>query len=254
MSKKEKILKKSLKDLFFKLKIKKGSKIILHSNTAGLLQLSNSKKSLDFFFQLLLKTIGKSGTLVIPTYNYDFTKGKVFDKKKSPSQIGIFGNYMIKKYFKNRTNNPIFSHLVFGKDFEKLIGANDNDVFGNQSFFSELERLDFLIVCFCCSPASITFSHYIENKMKVNYRFKKKFEGYLKDKENIKKIEVVYNVGKKNVNYSIKEKNLLKLVNNRDFLQISFGRFYCYSVKTKYYSKILQNKIKSNVKFLIKDF
>lgn len=253
MSKKEKILKKNLKDLFFKLKIKKGSKIILHSNTAGLLQLSNSKKSFDIFFQLLLQTIGKTGTLVIPTYNYDFTRGKVFDKKKSPSQIGVFGNYMLKKYFKNRTNNPIFSHLVFGKDFEKLMGTNDNDIFGNQSFFSELERLDFLIVCFCCSPASITFNHYIENKMNVGYRFLKKFVGFKKSTKGLEKTKISYYVGRKKTNYLIKEKNLLSLVNNKKFLETSFGRFNCYSVNAKYYSKIIQKKISLNDKFLIRD-
>ena len=253
MLKKEKIFKKKLKSLLFKLKIKRGSNIILHSNSAGLLQFYKKISSFDIFFNLLLNQIGKNGTLVIPTYNYDFTKGKTFDQKKSFSQVGNFGNHLLKKYYRKRTSNPIFSHLVFGKYYQKLMNIKNCELFGDKSFFSYLEKLDFRIICFCCSPASITFNHYIENKMKVNYRFKKKFEGYLKNKENIKKIEVVYNVGKKNVNYLIKEKNLLKLVNNRNFLQISFGRFYCYSVKARYYSRVLQRKIKSNVKFLIKD-
>ena len=31
---------------------------------------------------MLIKQIGNKGTLIIPAYNYDFTKGKTFDLKK----------------------------------------------------------------------------------------------------------------------------------------------------------------------------
>ncbi len=248
---KEKNLKKKINTLFLKLKIKKGSKIILHSNTAGILQFNNKEKKLDLLFNMLIKKIGTNGTLIIPTYNYDFTKGKTFDKKKSPSQVGFFSNYLLKKFSFNRSNDPIFSHLIFGKLSSKLIKIECKEVFGKQSIFNLLEKLNFKIICFCCSPATITFNHFIENKMRVKYRFKKKFIGKIKNKNSYNTKSLIYYVGKKNISYTIKNKNILKLVDNINFLKVNFGKFICYSVDAKFYSKAIQRGIRDNEKFLI---
>lgn len=251
MLKKEKYLKKKIYSLFLKLKIKKRSKIILHCNTAGIFQFSKNKKNLDLFFNMLIKQIGNKGTLIIPAYNYDFTKGKTFDLKKSPSQVGFFSNYLLKKFSCNRSNDPIFSHLIFGKDSSKLKKIESSEIFGKESIFNLLEKLNFKIICFCCSPSTITFNHFIENKMQVKYRFKKRFIGKIKNKNSFRKKIITYYVGKKKVDYTIKDKNILKLVDNANFLKINFGKFICYSVNAKFYSKAIQKGIRGNEKFLI---
>ena len=78
---------KEINFLFKKLKIKKNDNILLHSNSAGINQIKILKKDKAKFYNLfinaLLKKIGSKGTLVMPTYNYDFTKGKTFDYNKS---------------------------------------------------------------------------------------------------------------------------------------------------------------------------
>ena len=101
--------------LFDKLKIGKKDSIVLHSNFAGIYQYEKffSNKLYNYFLKFLLKRIGKSGTLLIPTYNYKFTNGIVYDPKKSLSQVGSFSNYLIKHHSKNRTYEPVFNHLVF---------------------------------------------------------------------------------------------------------------------------------------------
>lgn len=250
---KEKNLKKKINTLFLKLKIKKGSKIIFHSNSAGILQFINKEKSLDLLFNMLMKKIGANGTLIVPTYNYDFTKGKTFDKKKSPSHVGFFSNYLLKKFSLNRSNDPIFSHLIFGKLSRKLIKIESKEVFGKQSIFNQFEKLNFRIVCFCCSPATITFNHFIENKMQVKYRFKKKFTGRIKSKNSYNTKSLIYYVGKKNISYTITDKNILKLVDNTNFIKVNFGKFICYSVDVKYYLRAIQKGIRNNEKFLIQN-
>ena len=250
---KEKNLKRKINTLFLKLKIKKGSKIILHSNSAGILQFINKEKSLDLLFNMLMKKIGANGTLIVPTYNYDFTKGKTFDKKKSPSHVGFFSNYLLKKFSLNRSNDPIFSHLIFGKLSRKLIKIESKEVFGKQSIFNQFEKLNFKIVCFCCSPATITFNHFIENKMQVKYRFKKKFTGKISNKNSYNTKSLIYYVGKKNISYTIKDKNILKLVDNTNFIKVNFGKFICYSVDVKFYSRAVQKGIRNNEKFLIQN-
>ena len=98
MLKKKFNFKKELNSLFNKLNIKKGSNIMLHSNAAGISQYTllkkNRKKFYKIFFNSLLKKIGRGGTLVIPTYNYDFLKGKPEAVRPSASwglDVGVLG-------------------------------------------------------------------------------------------------------------------------------------------------------------------
>ena len=118
----QKNLNKRLELLFRSLKIKKSDKIIIHSNIAGLLQFygNNKEAACKVFFSFLKKYLGKKGVIVIPTYNYQFTKNKRFNVKTSPSEVGFLSNYLLKKYWKKRTLDPIFSHLIFGKIILKI--------------------------------------------------------------------------------------------------------------------------------------
>ena len=246
-------LKKEIKTLFKSLNIKRGDKLIIHTNISGLFQYMNNSKSMSLFLNLILKKIGSTGTLVIPTYNYDFTKGKAYIKNKSPSHVGMFTNYLLKKYSKKRTNNPIFSHLIFGK-LSKVLHLSDNfEMFGEKSIFANFLRFDFKIICFCCSPTFITLIHYFEKKLNVDYRFDKLFKGKIKIHNKLTTKVIKYRVGKKKINYTLKESNLLKLLKKKKFLEKPFGRFLCYSVKASYLYNSIRKKIQKNSKFLIQN-
>ena len=95
----EKNLNNKLNLLFKSLKIKKGDKIIIHSNIAGLMQYTNINKEnvCKIFLDFLKKYIGEKGVVIIPTFNYQFTKHKNFNVKSSPSEVGFFSNYLLKK-------------------------------------------------------------------------------------------------------------------------------------------------------------
>ena len=240
--------------LFDRLKIKKNDSIILHSNFAGVYQYEKffSNKLYDHFLKFLLKRIGRNGTLLIPTYNYKFTKGIVYDRKKSNSEVGSFGNYLIKQNSKYRTYEPVFNHLVFGKKRKLIFNCNTDESFGNNSVFSIMEKYNFKILCFCCSPSNMTLIHYIEKKMNVKYRYDKYFVGYIKNKNKRRKITLKYHVGKKQKNYKLKDKKILNLIDNKNFIETRYGRFNCYCVKAKYLVHILMNKLKNKNNYLIK--
>jgi aminoglycoside 3-N-acetyltransferase len=247
-------LKRKIKLLFKDLKIRKNDNIIIHSNSAGIFQFKNLKKNDEYinFFKLIKKIIGKKGTILIPTYNYDFAKGKVFDQRKTHSQVGSFSNYLLNKYYKNRSNEPIFSHLIFGKLKKKLMKCDLSDAFGNKSIFAMMEKFKFKIICFCCSPRNITFLHYIERAAEVKYRYNKVFKGFvLKNKKKIK-FKLKYFVRKKINKHVINEKNVLKLLNQNEFVMKKFGKFLCYSVNCDYLLKRLKKKLFYDNFFLVK--
>lgn len=252
MSKKN--LKIKLNILFKNLNIKEGDKLIVHSNIAGILQYykSNRINIASFFFLFLRKYLGKNGVVIIPTYNYEFTKNKVFNIKNSPSQVGFFSDYLLNKNWKKRTLDPVFSHLVFGEIKNYNIKKVNTEAFGKQSIFSKLLANNFKVLCFCCSSDQITFLHFIEYIFKVPYRFIKKFQSSMEYKKIKQKIIYKYNVGKKKYNYSLKEKKINQLIDQRNFIKSKFGRFECYSANCDYLYVNIGKKIKENNNYLIK--
>ena len=115
-----------------------------------------------------------------------------------------------------------------------------------------MHKLNYKIICFCCSPNKITFIHYIEKNMMVNYRYNKIFNGYIKKKNKKIKIKIKYNVGDLNCDYSLKNHKILKLLKKNQFMHKRFGRFNSYCVTTKYLYNTIKTKLKKNNKFLIK--
>ncbi len=235
--------------LFKQLDVKKNDNIILHANIAGLYQFENNKNRnyINYFIKFIINYIGPKATLLIPTYNYDFINGISFSQKKSKSQVGLLGDYLLKKNYRSRTLSPIFSHLVFGKLKKQIFDSDIKEVFGSRSVFAIIKNKRFKIICFCCSPKAITFIHFIEKSLKVNYRSNKIFTGYL----NKKKTSIKYYAGNKNIDYSLKENKILKLINNKEFRECDYGRFKCYSVNSEFLFKELKKKIKKKQNYLI---
>ena len=247
-------LNKKLEILFKNLKIKKGDKIVVHSNIGGILQYYNKDKISisEAFFSFIKKYIGKNGIIIVPAYTYQFTKNKKFSVKNSPSEIGFFSNYLLKRSWANRTLDPVFSHLIFGKIKNYDLEYKNKDAFGINSIFNLFLKNNFKIICFCCSSDRMTFIHFIESILKVNYRFVKNFKGILEYKNVKEKILYKFNVGKKKYDYSLKEKKINKLLDQKNFIKKKFGKFECYSVNCKFLYSNLKRKIKKNEKYLIR--
>lgn len=250
MSKKK--LKNKIEKLFKDLKILRNDNIIIHSNSAGIYQFLSKKnnKNLKLFIDIIKNYIGKNGTVLIPTYNYDFTKGKTFQLDKSLSQVGELGNVLIKLNSKNRTHEPVFSHVAFGKLKNKILNCNTSEAFGDESVFNYILDKNFKIICFCCSPSTMTFIHFIEKKIKVDYRYNKYFKSSIQIDGEKKIFKYKYFVGKKSIDYSLKEKKIYNLLGRKLIIK-NFGRFNCSQINTKLLFKIIKNKLSKNNSYLI---
>ena len=249
--------KKKLSVLFKELNIKRNDNIFLHSNSAGILQYTktkkNKKKLFKMFFNLLIKKIGPHGTLVVPTYNYDFAKGKTFFYDKANSQVGELSNFFLKEYNSKRTLDPIFSHALRGRLKKKLLLSKTDECFSEESIFKKIISYNFKIFGFCCLLNSMTLLHYIEKKMKVKYRYDKNFVSTLVKNNIKKKIKLKYYVGKKKIDYRLKNHKLDKAFKNlNNFISYDFGNFYCWTVTAKSCFNTIEKKIKKKNNYLIK--
>ena len=139
---------------------------------------------LNVLLDAVMDIIGPEGTLLIPTFNWDFCKGRTFDIRKSPSQTGSIGRVALKRDDFMRTAHPIYSFAVWGKGTEELVSMDNRSSFGAHSPFSwcrEHDTKNVFIDVEC--QHSYTFVHYVEEMIGVPYRYLKDFTAGYIDKD-----------------------------------------------------------------------
>lgn len=225
----------SSKDIYVSLKrigLKRKAIVYCHSNigVSGKLKGAHDADGIcRQIYKNIFRIIGKNGLLIVPTYTYSFGKNRyglefkkkeIFNKSKTPSLMGLFSEWIRKKKGSQRTNDPFFSSSLLG-NYKKINLNISNNSFDKNSLFSRLDTLNatFLNINF----SGYTYIHYIEKKLKVKYRFDKKFVGrmYIKKKPTLVEWKIfVRNKNKKKlvdnhiplVNY-MKKKKLIRTAN-----------------------------------------
>ena len=124
-----------------KIGVKKNDIIFIHTDIVNLpiysYKTRNIKKRVksicDYIFKTLRTVVSSQGTIIVPTFNYDFCTTKKFSVKDTPSKEGIFTEYLRKKKQTIRTPNPIHSVAIFGFYKKELATGIGNNCFGSDS-------------------------------------------------------------------------------------------------------------------------
>ena len=176
------------KTIINKLKIVKDDIILVSSDlTKVFLQLrkNNILFNPDYFLDYLIEFIGSEGTILFPSFNWDFCEGKTFDYHKTPSMTGSLSKMALGRKEFQRTRNPIYSFAVYGKYAKNIINLKHTSCFGDDSPFAFLDKNNgknlFLGLDY---KHGFTMDHYAEEKVGVNYRYHKHFKGKYIDKNN----------------------------------------------------------------------
>jgi aminopeptidase-like protein/aminoglycoside N3'-acetyltransferase len=132
----------------------------------------------------ILEVIGPDGTLILPTFNYDFLKGTPWDMRTTPSQMGVLTEIVRKDPRAKRMFHPIYSMAAIGRHADELAAHQSNDCFGETTIFTKFREWDakILIIGLAYSK-SITFLHHCEQLAGVDYRFLKEFRGAAIDQQ-----------------------------------------------------------------------
>lgn len=138
----------------------------------------------DEFIDTILEKVGDTGTVLIPTFNWDFCQGTTFEYWNSPSQSGALGNTALRRKDFIRTRHPIYSFAVWGRDAKKLFNMKNKNSFGKGSVFDYMHEVDAkgLIIDLSCL-AGMTYMHHIEQMVGVPYRYSKNFSAKYIDHE-----------------------------------------------------------------------
>jgi len=132
----------------------------------------------------LLHVLGKEGTLIMPTFNFDFCKGKPWDVRSTPSHMGILTELVRKHPDSRRVFHPIYSFAVLGKHADMLAALHYKSSYERNSVFGKLRDLDGKMMIIGLSyNDSMTFFHHVEEMESVDYRYMKEFTGLVTDEE-----------------------------------------------------------------------
>jgi aminoglycoside 3-N-acetyltransferase len=175
----------SYKDIVNHLDIVAGDSLFVSSDIATLYyQCLSNNEAFDgnIFIDSIISKIGKSGTLIFPTYNWDFCKGEQFDYFDSVSKTGALTKIALKRGDFRRTKHPIYSFAVWGKNQGKLCNMLNKSSFGNDSPFAYFYQNNVKNLFIGVNlEDSGTFVHYVEEKVGVSYRYLKNFVSKYKD-------------------------------------------------------------------------
>lgn len=180
-----------LKDIPSKWGLKKGDSVFISSDitTLGEICLAHGDKFRpNDLLEGIMEVIGSTGTIILPTYNWGFCHGETFDYNKTKGKTGSLGNVALKRDDFKRTQHPIYSFAVWGKDQDYLCSLQNDSSFGEDSPFGYMNRHHVInIVIEVPLGHSFTYLHYIEemkeHELKIYYRYHKDFTSLYRDND-----------------------------------------------------------------------
>ncbi|MBK1972355.1 AAC(3) family N-acetyltransferase [Campylobacter sp. TTU_617] len=180
-----------LEDFFKKLNIKEKEYILFTGNLTRLLYKlkGNARENLNSFLDIFLKQTRKGG-LAIQSFNWDFCKGLSYDILNSKSQTGALANIALKRVEFKRTKHPIYSFMVANNFQKDLIELDNKGAFDKNSPFDFMYKNKAkMIIVDLPLQDSFTFVHYVEQCLKVSYRYNKSFTSFYIDEKGHKELK-----------------------------------------------------------------
>ncbi len=164
---------------FTDLGVEKGDTLLVHSSYKSFGPVDGGPQTV---IRALEAALGAQGTLIMPTFNFDFNKGEPWDVRTTPSKMGVLTELARLDPRARRVFHPFYSFAVLGRHAERLGSLRYKSAYERNSVFGKLRDLDGKIMVIGLSyNNSMTFFHHIEQMEGVDYRFLKQFTGQVTD-------------------------------------------------------------------------
>lgn len=163
---------------FDKLGITEGDNLLVHNSLLkfGVPEGISLRDLPEVIYKQLHSVIGSSGTLAVPTFNFDFCKGTPYCRQGSPSKgMGVFSEFIRSLPESKRSFHPMQSLAVVGDKQDYIIEKDLESSFSPGGPFDRLRDLKAKIVLLGADINAISMIHWVEEKYKVPYRYWKTF-------------------------------------------------------------------------------
>ncbi len=171
--------------------VSKGDTVMVHSrlfSLGKLAEITDRSELLALIINALLLAVGSKGTIIFPAFTFAFCRTGIFDLSNSRSEMGALSEEARKWQKTVRTSHPIYSVAIMGYNAHRFLIADNGTCFGKNSIFDLLHKenmdsgkIKILTLGIDVPPGAITYIHYLEEKMKVSYRYHKQFSGKIID-------------------------------------------------------------------------
>ena len=231
--------------------------VMIHGDSGVAAQYIFEKLSdpLNSFLDILLNYFNE-GTVIVPCFTYSATENEIFDLDKTTSRIGKFSESFRLMDGVQRSYHPIFSVSCFGKRAKYYKESIITDCFGEDTFFDKIYKNNVKILTLGCSLDRVTFTHYVEQKFNVSYRYFKYFKASIKIKNRgiLEEISVRYFVRNLNIDTSLDLKNFEnEAILSHKLIKKPFGRFLARLIKADDFLNEAVKLLKENEYALIKE-
>lgn len=169
--------------------IQKGDCVYVISDMLELAKVSREQGKrlvLEDLIEALQEMTGEEGTLLFPTFNWDFCKGVGFDCHRTPVRTGALSKAALGRKDFARTAHPIYSFAVWGAHKDELLSNDSKDSFGPGTIFENLFQWNAkALVIGLAALKGNTYIHHVEQTVGVPYRYNKEFTGNYTDEAGL---------------------------------------------------------------------
>lgn len=152
-----------------------GDGLLVHS---AVQYLGKPEGGVGVYLDGIQAVIGPDGTVVVPTFNFDFPINQEFDPVETPSKgMGAFSEYIRKLPGSRRSLHPMQSVACYGYSAEDLASRDTTSAFDPGSVYDRMLELDFKLLLLGADVQSVSMLHYSEQRARVPYRYWKEFTG-----------------------------------------------------------------------------
>ena len=145
------------------------------------------------FSQLL--TVGMGREILLPAFNYDFTKTKKFNVELDLPQVGRIPREAAHESGWHRSLTPVYSFLSNQNRPSQYL-----EPFSENSIFADLVSNEGEIILLGVGCERLTFLHHVEHVFRVPYRYEKSFIGEVIDGNNASSVTVKFHVRPQELN------------------------------------------------------
>lgn len=171
-------------DALLSVGVLEGQAVLVHSSLRLLGKIKGIAKNDTFgycakiynSFDVVLGLKKCFGTILVPTFTHDYVRKKTpFILSKTPSEMGIFSEFVRAHPESIRTLHPIASLAVIGKD-QNIFRNISRSAYGLNSAFDKLVKIpNSRLVYLGASSNHTTLMHHLEHLVGVSYMYNKAY-------------------------------------------------------------------------------
>ena len=155
-----------------------GEVLCVHSSllTLGPLEGVAPREMAGAIARILLDYLGPTGTLVVPTFNFDFARGKPYDRQRTPSRgMGALSEFVRRMPGSMRSPHPLQSVAAVGARAREICERDTPSPFEPGSAWATIVDLDARVLLLGTVMQYATVFHVPEQAVGVPYRYWKDF-------------------------------------------------------------------------------